>query len=311
MNTDFSEPPEVSPKRAPLAGMTPIGFVFLSLAAVFFFYQIIGGSIAYMLLGEDLKADGDMTLMRTVMSFGQFMFILAPAIVLALLRGDPLKEVFRLRRPAMPVFFLSLLGIIIVQPFLQAFVYFQNELIFSIPGSEAVKSLKELFDALESTTLGLVRAQSIPEFILVLFVIAVTPAISEEFLFRGLVFHSLEKSMTASSAIILAGSLFALFHFHPFNLIPLIVLGMYLTLVTYESGSIYTAIACHFLNNFISAGAVYIYGTETFSGGELSGEEVLEYTVAGIGSLILFLLLVRFIRRSGAGRRSQPLNIQQ
>ena len=239
-------------KKAPLSGFSPIGFIFLSLAVVFFLYQIVGGSLAYLLMGEDITGEkSNINLIRLILSFGQFMFILAPAVLLVMLKGDKVKEAFRLKSPHIGIFLLSLLGILLVQPFLQSFVYFQNELIFSIPGSEFIKSLKELFDSLEETTLSLVKASSLVEFILVLFVIAVTPAISEEFLFRGLVFFNFEKVISAGRAIFLSGLIFALFHFHPFNLIPLIVLGVYLTFVTYHSDSIFTAIACHFLNNFI------------------------------------------------------------
>ncbi|MBX7043226.1 MAG: CPBP family intramembrane metalloprotease [Ignavibacteria bacterium] len=297
MNTETPEPKETSTARAPLANISPVGFVFMTLAVVFFLYQIVGGSLAYFFLGEDLSAGGNMNLLRVVLSFGQFMFILAPAIVLAILRGDKLKETFRLNSPGIAVFLLSLLGIIIIQPFLQAFVYFQNELIFSIPGSEFVKTLKDLFDSLEETTMGLVKAGSLPEFFMVLFVIAVTPAISEEFLFRGLVFHNFEKAMSPAPAMFFAGSLFALFHFHPFNLVPLVILGIYLTYVTYESNSLYTAIACHFLNNFISAGAVYIYGTESFGSESMSADDKIYYAVAGVASAILFWILLKTIRR--------------
>jgi len=305
-NTEFQE----ERKKAPLSGLTPIGFIFLSLAVVFFLYQIVGGSIAYMVMGEEsiTSESSNINLIRLILSFGQFMFIMVPAVILVMLKGDSAKEAFRLNTPNMGVFLLSLLGILLVQPFLQSFVYFQNELIFSIPGGDVIKSMKDLFDSLEETTLSLVKASSIFEFIIVLFVIAVTPAISEEFLFRGLVFFNFEKVVSAARAIFLSGLIFALFHFHPFNLIPLIVLGVYLTFVTYHSGSIYTAIACHFLNNFISAAAVYIYGTESFGTESLQGSEKLEFALAGIASLVLFLILLKIIKRFSGIRQSTDLN---
>lgn len=304
MDLNNSEFPD-NKKSAPLAGFSPIGFIFLSLAVVFFLYQIVGGSLAYMLMGDDITSESsNINLIRLVLSFGQFMFILVPAVILVMLKGDKAKEAFRLRTPHIGIFLLSLLGILLVQPFLQSFVYFQNELIFSIPGSEFIKSLKELFDSLEQTTLSLVKASSVVEFILVLFVIAVTPAISEEFLFRGLVFFNFEKVISTGKAIFLTGLIFALFHFHPFNLIPLVVLGVYLTFVTYHSDSIYTAIACHFLNNFISATAVYVYGIESFGSETMSGNEKLEFALAGIASLILFIILLNVMKRISSRKNS-------
>ncbi len=298
MNTDNPESQGDLPQKAPLKNLSPQAFILLSLAAVFFLYQIIGGTFAYMLAGDDLDTGGkNVGLIRVVLSFGQFMFILAPAIVLVMLKGDNLRETFRLTKPQPLVLILSLAGIIVVQPFLQSLIYFQNELLFSIPGTDAMKSLKDIFDSLEQTTLGLVKADSFPEFLLVLFVIAVTPAISEEFLFRGLVFFNFEKVYSPVKAMVLTGTIFALFHFHPFNLVPLIVLGVFLTFSAYASGSIYTAVACHFLNNFISAAAVYIYGTESFGSESMTSDEKVSFALAGIGSLALFIIVVRMMRK--------------
>ncbi|MBK8982587.1 MAG: CPBP family intramembrane metalloprotease [Ignavibacteria bacterium] len=293
-------------KKGPLSNLPPLYFIFLSLAAVFFLYQIVGGLITYFILGEDMEIKGEnLNLTRLVLTFAQFMFILAPAIVLVMLQDNNLKETFRLKLPKGNLMIYSIIGLIFIQPFLQVFLYFQNELIFSLPfGQEFLNSMKEMFDTLESTTAKLVSAGSIPEFLMVVLVIAVTPAICEEFLFRGLVLKNFEKFLSASKAIFYSGLLFALFHFHPFNLIPLIILGVYLTFIVYHSGSILTAVVCHFLNNFISATAVYIYGVETFSsmGSEksFSIEEKLQFLLLGALSLAAFIFICRIIKKHSA-----------
>jgi len=291
-------------KKGPLSKIPPLYFIFLSLALVFFLYQIVGGLISYFMLGENMEINSDnLNVTRIVLTFAQFMFILAPAIVLEMLQDNNIKETFRLKLPKTNLMVYSIIGLIFVQPFLQVFLYFQNELIFSLPfGTEFLNQLKEMFDMLESTTVKLVTADSIPEFLLVILVIAITPAICEEFLFRGLVFKNFEKILPASKAIFFSGLLFALFHFHPFNLIPLIILGVYLTFIVYHSGSILTAVICHFLNNFISAMAVYIYGSETFSslGTEksFSTDEKLQFLLLGIISLAAFLFVCKMIKRN-------------
>lgn len=243
----------------------------------------------------------NLTVTRIVLTFAQFMFILFPAIILVMLQENNLKETFRLRKPKWDILFYSIIGIIVVQPLLQAYVYYQNELIFSLPiGKEVVTQLKELFDKLESTTANLVNADTVPELLLVIIVIAVTPAICEEFLFRGLVFKNFEKIIPASKAIFLTGLLFAFFHFHPFNLVPLAVLGVFLTFIVYHSGSIYTAVICHFVNNCLSSIAVFIFGAETvdsFSDFKLTPEEQMQYMVLGILSLIFFIAIIFLIKK--------------
>ncbi|MBS1517873.1 MAG: CPBP family intramembrane metalloprotease [Bacteroidetes bacterium] len=297
-------PPESGNKKGPLSGIHPLYFIIISLAIVFFLYQIVGGLISFMILGQDMEINSsNLNLTRIVLTFAQFMFILAPAVFLVMLQDNDLKETFRLKLPDLKILLYSVMGIIAVQPFLQVYIYFQNEIIFSLPfGSDFLKQMKELFDTLEATTAKLVTAGSFPEFLFVLIVIAVTPAVCEEFLFRGLVLKNLEKITNASKAIFFSGLLFALFHFHPFNLIPLILLGIYLSFTVYYSGSILTAVVCHFMNNFISAVAVYVYGAEAFtdleSGNALSSAEKIQFILLGIVSIAVFIFICRLIKKN-------------
>jgi uncharacterized protein len=291
-NTNITEP-----KKAPMSNMHPAVFIVIILITTFITYQVFGGLLTILTVGKNLKSiPENITGTRLILSFSQFMFILFPAIFLSILQGNKFRDTFRFRKPNLVIFFLSIFGLLVIQPFLQVFLYFQNKLIFSIPyGSETIKQVKDLFDTLEQTTMNLVTAHSIPEFIFVVFIIAVTPAICEEFLFRGILFKNFERISKRMSAIFLTGIIFALFHFHPFNLIPLIVLGFFLTFVVYYSESILTAVACHFINNFISAFSVFKFGRENFAEPEFSGMQMFEFGMLGIVSLVLFIFLLIYI----------------
>ncbi|MEO8665825.1 MAG: CPBP family intramembrane glutamic endopeptidase [Ignavibacteria bacterium] len=289
-------------KKGPLANMQPLAFIFLSLTIVFILYQIVGGTISLFVTGEDMNIkDENLNLTRVILTFAQFMFILFPAILLVMLQDNNMKETFRLRKPKMSVFALAIIGILVIQPFLQVFLYYQNELIFSLPfGQDFITAMKELFDLLESTTEKLVTARTVPEFILIVIVIAITPAVCEEFLFRGLVFKNFEKITAASKAIFFSGLLFAFFHFHPFNIIPLTVLGVFLTFIVYHSGSIYTSVVCHFINNFLSALAVFIYGTDAIGSEDASAmtsQEQIQFVLMGIVSLAVFIGIIFLIKK--------------
>lgn len=294
--------------NAPFKYLNPTVFVFIGLVVVFILYQILGSLIQLVAVGEDFSSTtGKLNLTRTIISFSQFMFILFPAVLLTYLQGDKVKDTFRLKPPKISVFVLSMLGILIVQPFLQLFLYYQNKIIFSLPfGQESLKALKDIFDMLEASTLKLVTAYSLPEFLVIVFVIAVTPAICEEFLFRGFVFSNFEKSRKISFAIIFSGLLFALFHFHPFNLIPLAVLGIFLSFIVYHSGSIYTAIIAHFINNFISALAVFIYGRDEFISKDIPADEISQVVTMGIVSLVLFIMIIIGIKKLSVTKNLNP-----
>lgn len=297
MNDDLNK---TLPKgKAPLANLPAPGFVAISLLVVFFTYQVVGAVFTIAVTGIDADINsGNLNTMRMLITFAQFMLLLMPALMLNMLRGETLKDGMKLKSPNIPVTLLGLAGIIIIQPFLQFFVIIQNKILFSLPlGQEVINQLKEIFDLLENTTLKLVMAYSFPEFLVVVFVIAVTPAICEEFLFRGLILRTFEKSYSAIRAIIFTGLLFAIFHFHPFNLIPLIVLGFFISYIAHYSGSLYSAIIIHFVNNFISAVAVYLFGKEAFDDSSLGNGDLLWYGVAALLSFILFVLIIFIIKK--------------
>ncbi len=314
LNDNKSESDGMIKKRGPLTNLSPLAFIFVSLAVVFFLYQIVGGSLLYLILGEGLYFKNEnLFFTRIVIAFSQFMFILFPVLILVQLQDNNFNETFRLKLPGLKVLLLSVLAILIVQPFLQVYLYYQNALIFSLPfGSGFIKQLKEVFDSLESATKFLVEAQTVPDFILIVLSIAVAPAICEEFLFRGLVFKNFEKVLSSSKSIFFTGLLFALFHFHPFNIVPLTILGIFLTFVVFHSGSIYTAVVCHFVNNFISALAVFVYGTdslENIDNMQMTTGEQIQFVIIGIISVILFVLIMIVIKKNSLNKH--PLSNEQ
>lgn len=283
---------------APLAKMHPAVFVVLALFIVFVTYQIFGGVLSVLVLGTDFKKmDGNVTFARIIISFSQFMFILIPVIILSMLQGNSAKQAFRLNVPKQSVLWLSILGVLVIQPAIQAYMFLQNKLLTSLPfGGQFITSLKELMESFESATLSLVTADNVGEFILVAFVIAVTPAICEEFFFRGLVLTNFERIMTPSKTIFMTGFIFAIFHFHPFNILPLMLLGYFLSYSVYYSNSILTGIIVHFINNFLTAWLVYKYGKEGFEDAKGSIADNYGLLLSGFVSFVVFLFILKGIR---------------
>lgn len=83
-------------------------------------------------------------------------------------------------------------------------------------------------------------------------VIAVTPAVCEEMLFRGMIFHSMKAKYRITTAMIAVAVLFGLYHMSLVKFIPTGFLGLMLCYVVYKTGSIYPAMLIHFINNAIS-----------------------------------------------------------
>jgi sodium transport system permease protein len=84
-----------------------------------------------------------------------------------------------------------------------------------------------------------------------LLLVAVTPAVCEEALFRGVVLRGLATRLAPSAAMVLTGVLFGLFHLDIWRLLPSTVLGILLSWVALESRSLVPSMIIHFLNNAI------------------------------------------------------------
>lgn len=89
-------------------------------------------------------------------------------------------------------------------------------------------------------------------FLSVFFVIAVAPAICEEMLFRGMIFHSMKDKYRISVAIAIVATLFGIYHMSLVKFIPTGLLGLVFCYVVYITDSIYPSMLMHFINNGLS-----------------------------------------------------------
>lgn len=105
-----------------------------------------------------------------------------------------------------------------------------------------------------------------------LIVIAVLPAIFEEFLFRGIISRNVRESAGDIRSIFIVGFCFALFHGSPEQTVYQFISGCTFSFVAIRAGSILPSILMHFLNNAIII-VLYAVGA-TDSGGSL----VISYT---------------------------------
>jgi membrane protease YdiL (CAAX protease family) len=82
--------------------------------------------------------------------------------------------------------------------------------------------------------------------------IALTPAICEELLFRGAMLGLVRKSLPAWGQVLVVGLLFGLIHASFFRVLPTGILGLVLTWAAIRSGSLAVPVLIHFLNNALS-----------------------------------------------------------
>jgi membrane protease YdiL (CAAX protease family) len=288
--------------ESPYPLISPVAAAFLGLIGGFVLYQFAGGLLTLLIFGFDIEA-APVNGLRLMTMAGQILFILLPALLFAKWIYGNISEVISLKLPNWKEVVLFTIGIVILTPLLQSYLYIQNFFIEQwAVNSEFINSIKSLSDSLneliEKTFGNLLRADTIPEMLLVILVVSIIPAISEEFMFRGYIQRSFEFKLKPFRAALITAIFFSLYHFNPYGILPLAALGLYFGFAAYMSESLIIPIFLHFLNNFFAVMLYFTIGEDELITGNVMDAEALSshllffFVLAG-----LFLLLIIFIRK--------------
>lgn len=298
MNSEFNTPEEDNFEDELYTTMPPGKAAIYGLLIVFFLFQFGGGLLYLLIFGVDLSS-ANVNAMRLFNVAGQILFILAPAIILAkLVYVENLSPIFRVKLPTKKEVALYVVGLVILIPLLQSFLYVQNfifqQLAESFSVFESIKGFADDLDKLMEGSYGLIlSADSIFEIVFVVLVVSVTPAICEEVFFRGFTQKSLEYSLKPFWAILITSFAFALYHFNPYGLFALTILAAYLGFSAYQSKSILIPIILHFINNFVSVVSYFIWGSDELMNTSIVKPE--EFTTHIFSLILLSVLFFLFL----------------
>lgn len=180
-------------------------------------------------------------------------FILIPVLYIFYFKRD-LIPIFGTDTPALGKFLLlAFLLIFTIMPSIVVVVEWNKGL--SLP--ESLSGLEDLIRHLESETekmVNLIIYYDTPlEFLLILIVIAVLPAIGEELLFRGIIQNELRQIFSGPHAAIwITGFLFSFIHMQFFGFFPRMLLGVVFGYLYYWSGNLLVPVFVHFINNALT-----------------------------------------------------------
>lgn len=254
--------PEPTPAAPPLRlpfierhGISPVLFGCLSLACVFVTYQIVGGTVSFLIFGGEPSPDR-ISGYRLATALAEILLLLAPTLILVRFVTLSPRSFLRLNVPDIRTLLVPLVGIFSLEEMLQIYLVFQEKIPLPERFQTIVRDFKELVEHMYRLLLA---SNSVPELVWVIIVIAVVPALTEEFLFRGLIQRSFEKGLGPVRAIVLTGIIFGAYHLNPFSFVPLAVLGIYLGFIAHRANSLWSSVAAHFYNNAFACVATFFH----------------------------------------------------
>lgn len=293
-NTDFDPPVDQFSLSEITPAISPVAAAFIGLIGGLFLYQIVGGMITILVLGIKIE-NAPVNSVRLMTMAGQVLFILLPALLFTKWFYVDITRVLRIKIPDIKELGLFTLGILFLVPLLEYYLIIQTWCIdYLALHYHWVHSIKTLLDRLndyvENTYGNLLTPNSIFEGGLIVLVVAVVPALCEETMFRGFIQRSFEFKLKPFWAALVTAVFFGLYHFSPYSLIPLIVLGFYFGFASYSSNSIVTPIYLHFLNNFAAIMLYFIAGDKKLLNNTTDPNVDLKSAFS-----MVFILLILFI----------------
>lgn len=158
---------------------------------------------------------------------------------------------------------------------------------------ESLSGLEETLRGMENnaeSAISMLQGQGIGNLIFSVLVIGVLTGLSEELFFRG-AFQNLMFStkMKKHLAVWTAAIVFSFLHFQFFGFLPRMLLGAYFGYALWWTGSVWTSVALHALNNSIYAVSLWIKGN--FADNEVV-EQAIEAQVDGDTITIILSFVV-------------------
>lgn len=262
-------------KRVTVTGANILFFIFV---VIFLSFQLVLGFINGLLGGELVK-----NYVYGMLFINEYIFILLPVLIFAIIKKLDFKAVFRFNRlgilPAILII-LSSFPAYFVASMLNSFVVYVLQFIGDIPANT------------------IPVPKSVGEFLLGLLIVAVSPAVCEEMLNRGIMLKAYENRGSIK-AVVITAIFFGIFHFDITNLLGPVFLGLLISYYAIRTNSIFAAMLAHFMNNAIAEVLGYLFqsGAPEPEKITISLEELGGSVLYGIAGLMFLSALLYFFKR--------------
>ena len=180
------------------------------------------------------------------------MFVVPPIVYYHITHKDEPWEALGFRSVSEPWFLYIILGVVVMfvsLPVTNQLTQWNEAMSFGGPFEKLEEMLKQMEEAATAVTEKMLNVDTIGGLLLNLLVIALIPAVGEEMTFRGVLQQGLTRKMNPHVAIVLSAAIFSFIHFQFYGFLPRMFLGLLLGYMFYITGSLWTSITMHFVNN--------------------------------------------------------------
>ncbi len=264
-------------------------FAVIGFAFVYFTYGMPGIKAT---LVSDLTNPGPFKIILVAQQIGLF---LAPALLLSIIERKRISSFYGINAPTTSLLWLVAVLSLCWMPIMAFANEWNQSMVFPdfLKGIE--KWMREMEDQNAATTQAILKMKTPLDLVVNILVIAVTPAICEEFIFRGALQRTVVRlKSNPHVAIWLSAIIFSAIHFQFYGFIPRMLLGAAFGYIYYFTGSIWYAVFAHFLNNAYAVISAYVLQSQNKSYTDAKTMDM--HWAAYLISAILTLALFKFLK---------------
>jgi membrane protease YdiL (CAAX protease family) len=299
------------PKQPILESLTPftrILFAILLIISSFAVTFFLGMAMASPLFGVGMKDilsalsdfENPVTLkllkyFQVIQSFGLFIF---PSLLAGYFFERSSKRYLYLDKPSKWLIYLLTLVLMLASLPLINWMVSVNDMM-KLP--EFLRGMEEWMKATEKEAAKLTEAfmqmPTVGSFLFNMLMIAVLPAIGEEFMFRGLIQRLLKEWLgNIHVAILIAALLFSAMHMQFYGFLPRLMLGIVFGYLFYWTGSLWIPIFAHFIQNGLVVTVTYL-GQQGIIGGDYENFGSTGNILVILVSLIISAFILYILRK--------------
>lgn len=241
--------------------------------------------------------NADISLIKFFQISQTFGLFIIPAILLNYLVFLPDERFISTGNNNRSVIFLLIFCTLVISIPMVSKLIEWNTLVRFPSGLSGLESwLKQMEEERNELTVRMLDGNKLQDLLFNLFMIAILPALGEEFIFRGVLQQLLAKWLkNIHIAILVSAFLFSAIHLQFYGFIPRLLLGMFFGYLFFWSKNIWWAVWAHFVNNAIAVILLFLSNA-----GKIPIPEILneEHIVKGWEFFIssgLTVLLIGFV----------------
>jgi len=272
--------------------------------SILFLSSLVLFNIAFLAIAIAVNRDTDISLdsmsiggMKLLTFFNQVIGFLLPAVLFGHLIGMKNLGRFHLKRPSFSAILLTTVALLVSLGFLH-YIGELNVKLLDLD-VEIFNTLREFEKHTVESLEALLVMNGPFDLVINILLIGLTPAICEEFAFRGALQSQLAQVFKNSHlAIWVTAFIFSFIHFQFLGFFPRMIFGAFFGYLVIFTGSLWPAILAHFLNNALGVVTYYLaQNTDLYTVEQLENASVSWYL--GLLSMLFTLLILWLIRKNG------------